>query len=599
MMIDRTVDRIEGWASGTLGAMGRRIAERVLFHAARMRDARYLGFTLVIPFLALVAVPLWLADSVALNRWIFDYAMPLDMSLRWLHGHVPHLDFQTPVGVTYWLIQGWATDLMGGVDARTPIVANFLAVVPIVVGAWILLRPRLSGGLLGLAVLASVLFVISPRSPGDIPGEISFLAAYNKIGLSLLAVLLLAMFVEPRQVRTQKGRWLDGAVIGFFLLWLIYLKVTFAAVAVLGIIAAFHYAPWNRFSTGLAVAIACAGIILVDWFAGINAAYFGDVSSTAAAGPAIRYGKMLRDIADSRLTIVLYLACLVIYWRLSVAAPAVKRANVIVSLGLFVAGVVAMNQVHDNALAVSYVALLVLAQSAIDETAYDDEVRRWKSFMPPLIGAVALIMTSMLADAVSSARYYSATKHGGVGSHPSSFCDDPEIPVCRIVYQVFDTSEHDWVRPLPNPTFAATTGTVDVAERDADHLSIAAMLDMCNAREDCVFWKVQEQLYQLLNQHMQPGDKPLFLGFSNILPYAYQVEPPKHIPAWLDVNRNISADAHPEPEVIFKDVTLLAVPQVYFQIGRISGLNDIYKDDIPSFFDLVAETDSWQIWRKR
>lgn len=599
LAVDRFIDFLERWVVGIAVNVGRHIGERVLVNASRVPNARFSGFTLVIPFLALVAIPLGVAQSIALNIWVLDYSLPLDTSLRWLHGHIPHIDFQTPIGAAYWVNQGLATVLMGGVDARTPIVANFIAVLPIIISAIALLRCRLSGGLFGLMVLASMLLVISPRSPGDIPGQISFLAAYNKAGLSILAVLLVAMFIEPLRARSDLRQTLDAVVFGLLLFWLVYLKVTFAAVAVLAAIAALHYAPRNRRVILLGTAFAVVGIALTGWLAGINAAYFGDVSDAAAAGDAIRYGKLLRDLVDSRLTIVVYLISVILYWRLSAATPKVKQSNLVISLGIFLVGLLAMNQVHDNYLALCFVALLVLAQKGIVEAADGRNHVRWKSFMPPLIGAVTLIMAAMLADAISSVYYYSSTRNAGVGAHPSSLCEQPKTPICRIVYQVFDPSDGDWVRPLPNPEFAPRGQLEETAGGDDGLLSVGAMLDQCDAREDCLFWKIQEQLYLLLNQHIRADDRPFFLGFMNVLPYTYQIEPPKHVPSWLDVGRNISQESHPDPELLFSDVTLLAVPKVYFDVGRIPGLNEIYEDDIPSFFDLVVETDSWEIWRKR
>jgi len=595
---ERVVNALERWVVGVAGGLGRRLGGRILHHAVNVPNARFSGFTLVVPFLALVAIPVIISDSVMLNAWIFDYSLPLDTSLRWLYGHIPHLDYQTPIGASYWLLQGVATDLFGGADARTPILANFIAVLLIIAGTIALTRSRLSGGIFGLLILAGALLVISPRSPGDIPGQISFLAAYNKAGLSILVILLVGMFVEPRQIRSKFGQILDASVIGLFLLWLVYLKVSFAGVAFVGCIAALHYAPRNRSAIVLGVALTALGIALIGWLSGINAAYLSDISDTAAAGGAVRFGKMLRDVVDSRLTIVVFLLCVALYWRMSAASPAVKRSNLVVSFGLFLAGIAAMNQVHDNYLALSFLALLVLAQRSIGEANSDGGQVRYNSFVPPLIGAVALVTTATLSDAISSVHYHTESRKFGPAGHPSSICDQSEVPVCRIVYQVFDASGSDWVVPLPSPTFASPSNAEGRSARGSDSQSISAMLEACDASEDCLFWKIQEQLYLLLNQHIRPEDKPLFLGFSNILPYYYQVEPPKNVPAWMDFGRNISEESHPSPQTLFSDITLLAVPRVNFKTARMPGLNETYQDDIPAYFDLVAETDSWAIWRR-
>lgn len=587
------VAAVERWAVNLGAGLAGRVGGRILHHVHNIPKARFLGFTLILPFVALVAIPIMAADLVVLNAWIYDYTLPLDTAWRWLHGQMPHVDYQTPIGVAYWLVQGWAAALLGGADARSPILANFIAVLPIILGAIVLLRARLSGGVFGLAMLACVLLVISPRSPGDVAGQISFLAAYNKVGMSALAVLLFAMFVEPRSLRTRTGQAIDATVIGLFLLWLIYLKVTFAAVALVGCVAALHYAPRNRPAVLFGSALAVCGVALVDWFSGINAAYFKDIGEAAAAGGALRLGKMIVDVDSSRLTIVVFIVAVALYWRLSQAEAAVKRANAVVAVGLFLAGVAAMNQVHDNYLALSFVALLVLGQRSLSESGPSGAAKdKLRCFAPPLLGAAFLIVTAMLSDAISSAHYYSAGRGLAVGEHRSSVCDDPRAPVCRLVYQVIETTDAEWARPLPSPALAQTDASSEIE-------SIGEMIAECDGREDCLFWKVQAQLYDLLNRSATADDTLLFLGFSNILPYYYQTRPPKHVPAWLDMERNISVESHPAPAKIFSDVSLLIVPKVNFKVGRISGLNELYRDDIPDFFDILVETDSWQIWRKR
>ena len=126
-MIDRGIDRCEKWAVRFVVLVAQLVMRRVAVNVAKVPDARFSGFTLVIPFLALVAIPLLVTDLVTLNIWVFDYSLPLDTSLRWVYGHVPHIDYPTPIGISYWLLQGFATDLIG-IDARTPIIANFLRV---------------------------------------------------------------------------------------------------------------------------------------------------------------------------------------------------------------------------------------------------------------------------------------------------------------------------------------------------------------------------------------------------------------------------------------------------------------------------------------
>jgi hypothetical protein len=599
-MIDRLIEASEGAVATLCGKAGRVVGRRLVANAHELAAARFDGLTVAVPLLLLLSVPVLLGDQIILDSWWVDFALPLDTSLRWAHGQVPHIDYQTPVGAAYWLIEGLATELVG-VRPKSVVVANFLAAVPIALGGYLLARRRLSGGITGLFVLAVVSLVISPRAAGDMPGQVSFFAAYNKYGLAILAILLVTLFVEPRRAHGRLASAAEVGIVAFLLLWLIYLKVTFAAIAGAGALVALHYAPGNRRLVASALVVAALAVVGVGLLTGINEPYVRDLRLAAEAGPPFRWAKTLIDLYSSPVALFVLALSLVAYWRASGAEDRVRVANVVVTLGLFAASVLAMNQVHDKALPLTFAVLVVLAQRALGQRpAADDDAqaatRRLHAFVPPLLGATALVAIALVADLISVTFYH---RYQG-DERLVAFCDDPEAPACSIVYNIFREDVAERMAPFPDPRVAATAPSPPAMTPAGEgYATIMELYENCDADENCLFWKLYEQLFVMLDGQVTKSDRPYFLGFMNILPYYYQVAPPRHVLAWIDFDRNLSRRSHPDPEVLFSDVTLLVVPRVDFDLGWVPELEELYGADIARLFIKIAETETWTIWRRR
>ncbi|MDP6952699.1 MAG: hypothetical protein QGF53_08045, partial [Alphaproteobacteria bacterium] len=283
----RWIERLEDGLAMAAAATWVLLCARARANARGLVKARFAGMTLALPLLIGMSIPLLTSDLVILNSYVVDYALPLDTSLRWWHGQVPHLDCQTPIGAAYWLVQGLGVELTG-LDPKSPLVANMLVAVFLGLSGTILAWRRLSGGLAGLFLFAVLMMVISPRSTGDLPGQMSFLGAYNKWALGALAILFMAFFLEPRRRWRPAGRVSEALAVGSLLLLLVYLKVTLAAVAVAGAFFALHYAPANRWLSLFGLVLAAAGVAVVELAAGINGAYLSDIERASASVPLLR-----------------------------------------------------------------------------------------------------------------------------------------------------------------------------------------------------------------------------------------------------------------------------------------------------------------------
>ena len=186
------------------------------------------------------------------------------------------------------------------------------------------------------------------------------------------------------------------------------------------------------------------------------------------------------------------------------------------------------------------------------------------------------------------------------GEDVISFCDDRSVPVCGVAYAIFndDSAAIARAHPFPIPDWVHARAPVPDSS-GATGRTVIDMYRMCDMLDPCVFWLMYEQLFALVNEELKPDDRPYMLGFMNILPYAYMVDPPLNVPAWIDNDRTISKAAHPDPDVLFADVTLLVVPEVDFGSGWQTGLWGVYGDAVQARFVKVAETEAWSLWRPK
>lgn len=540
----------------------------------------------------LTAVP-FATDLIVLNRATVDFSYPLDTALRWAFGHWPHRDYQTPVGIVYWLLQGLAGAVLD-ISAKAIFLANLIAAALIGLAGAVLVRHRLAPSHAAILMTGLPALVLSPRMFGDPAGLISYLAPYNKSGLAILGVLFTAQFLARRDGARPGLLGAEPLVAGLLIGWLIFLKLNFAALAVVGGIAALYFAPANRRS--IIGSFLVAGIVtaIVAATTGIGGAYLGDIRTVSTAGDVFRTSKLAADIVGSLPTLALFAAALVAYRISSGSAAWPRSENLIVALGLCTACIAAMNQVHGHELPLVFVALIVLAERALRETSTNQDLAYANA--APMLAALFLVLLPVAKD-LGTIRLYVTEQTDG---NAIRFCNAPEVPACTVSYAFFDAHALRTLAPFPKPALGIEHAPPeDIANYTRDAKNIAAHLNLCQENPLCALWSIYSELYGLLNLVMAQDDRAFLLGFMNPVPYYYGIEPPKDVPAWIDMGRTVSEDVHPDAAVMFSDVTLLIVPKTELAQDYRPGLFAIYEDDIRTRFAVVAETESWSIWRKR
>jgi hypothetical protein len=547
---------------------------------------------------AAIAVPPLFLETIVLNRALIDFHLVLDTMQRWRFGHWPHIDYQTPIGAAFWVVLGVGTEIVG-TDPRALFVANLLSASFIGFAGYWILRDRMTPTGMALVLSGLVLIVVAPRMMGDQIGRISFLAPYNKTGLSLLGLIAAAFILEPLTSSSAYRHHVRVILTGALLIWLIYLKLNFALIAILVGLAALFFIPrnWSFILPSLAVGI--GGAFLFGAVSGIGGAYLNDIAAVAEVGPVFRWSKLGDDLHKGIPSITLVGLCGMSYLLSSQAAWTTRLRTLTLVAGVMLAGILAMNQVHEPALPLAFLALVVLSERAANEsvavkTTIHPRVRPAFMVIPGLACGALLVLLTLYGE-LETLDYY---RDNQAGPRIVRICANQEAHICRISYLDEMAAQALGSLALPSPQNSEKEVTPDAIEAVISATRpIPDIIAMCLDRDICVDVLLRRQLVELLNLMMRPDDRPLYLGFSNFLPYFYDLEPPRRVLAWYDMDRTLLPDSHPDPAAALSDVTLLVSPRLSLLRDYEPGLEDVFAKEIENRFVLIVQTEAWSIWR--
>lgn len=195
------------------------------------RQHRLYAFAWVPP-IALACI-LLSSRGIVVVDFLHDAFIAFDLSWRSAQGQVPHLDFHTPIGQAY----SWPFALLarfGDARVSTLLRADVLVAAFVLILSFSSLKRRLSPLFFGLTAMAIATIAMTPRSymgEGWIDSY-TFLAPYNAWGWAVLLPAALIAMIPPEGSPRLRFDVLDGVVLGVLLASLYYLKMTYAAVAI-------------------------------------------------------------------------------------------------------------------------------------------------------------------------------------------------------------------------------------------------------------------------------------------------------------------------------------------------------------------------------
>ena len=222
------------------------------------------------------------APDLAINYTHHDMFIPLGAAWRTLQGQWPHSDFYTSLGLAYFWLHGAAAWLWG-LDGKVVIRANLLALPFVLVPGLILAWQRLDAL---FTILLAMIPTALTTAPVFLDGPlriIAELADYNRIGAAICALVCLWVFCPRR----WPARWLlvvEPVMLGLLMLILLYLKLTFFALAVviMGVGCRVRGRFWRE-ATG-AAGVAIAGVVVLEIVhPGLMISYLADIRRAGAA----------------------------------------------------------------------------------------------------------------------------------------------------------------------------------------------------------------------------------------------------------------------------------------------------------------------------
>lgn len=550
-------------------------------------------------FSALAAITL-LTRGISIDLYHADYFFVVDATWRAASGHIPHVDFPTPIGQAFYWPFYVVTSLASPTGA-TLLYANLLVAAVILAGAVVALPSRLSPLLYFLAAAAMVASVVTPRDMNTLM-DFSFLAPYNRWPWPILGLVALIALV-PRRDKQASADLLDGMVLGTAVALLAYIKVTyFIAAAALVLLALLSRQMSVRVAI-IAAATAAAFALCVELLFQNNLLYLQDMMDTAKAAEGhteeddFRARKLVKMTPFSLLYVAAILG-IAWLWSPSTSLRAwSSRVNkpLLLSLATAGAGFLVSYQNHPVREPGTYVfAVLILAELMRREFSpggprtlkkgtwlvwiADRQVRK-------RIGWIGVVLATGLfttLDVGASLAHTVRTSSGNVCTVPA-FNGTPLADFLQKPEAIFPGQAGS----QRYKTCSLLPSTPPVWNPPND------------AQGELYFVAAASHAMPLIRAHARPSDKILALSWSNPYSAALRTEPVRGSLPWWHSGRSYSEQIHPEPEALISETTLVLQSVAPIFSGTAEPLWKIYGPTIEARFVPVAENEVWRLWRRK
>ncbi len=541
-------------------ARGRSRVDRLLYGST---SARQVAGWAALP--ALAGVALLLAPGRVFSREMtWDLLYNLAGAWHLHHGQVAHVDFHTPLGaLTFELTRvGFA---IAGAVPQAALAGPLILLVPALAAAALAAARRLP---LLPAVIFTVyvtLLIVMPANAGDHPNAYSLAMSYNRWGWSAVTILCLVLFVPPRP--GGERRWLDPLIGGALLLFLFYLKFTYAVAGFGAVAAALVLMPHVR--RHWPVWVAAAGAIIAVAVLPHNHAYLADIWMAAASGHA------RTDLSYQLLSVVanrgefaingVAVLCLVWLWQRGWAERAHVAASLVV-LGLGVAVLSQNAQVGDMPVTmVSFFLIYRLLWPSPDGAVTLASPQAATVMMALLIWPALAVAAE---TATLSAYYRAASRTDRLVQATETNLRGLAVPADgRELEETLASGPYQVHSPLRDPPL-----------RDplTQHQYLRSLLEAA-----------------ALFAGDDPPSRVLVLDQVNAMPFVLGYPPPRGGVLWL-----LPEERPRRAEEVFDDVDVVLVPK-YSTLARSTVFAlDTYGDYLSRSFPLRHDTASWMVLRR-
>lgn len=529
--------------------------------------ACFTGFLIAAFLIALAATGTYIsANSI-------DYLFMVEQGWRLAQGQIPYRDFLTPIGPVFYALVDAIEHISHG-DPAAYRLTGYLAMLLFGPGlVWICWR-RLPGR---LSVLIAISFAIMPISPTPRDGrffDFEFLALYNSFCWPLMATVIVGALFESRRDTRRIEAAIEGLAIGLALVGLLGLKLTHGIVGGGVLSAGLLLRPRNR----PALAIACLFVLSVIAIAILAAPdllhqYLIDLVNVGKANnlPERFRLKLQNYVYNDVATLLVSLFAIWLIDKYRQYHPTlVNYRETIAAITIFVAAYAEAANDHDDTPAsiILLFALLWLTAMRANLPIGGLAGQGYRKAKTCLLALPLLLWTALPLANSSLALIF----------HSLSFWLQPatawpaNLPENAPVLRGFK---------IPGPL--AGNAAIPIEKLDERSAYLRAL---------------QDGITTLQALHLDHA-RIYEARFNNILSWLLQAPSPKGVLAWLDMDRTFSKQSHPPADTYLADVDVLLISKLPYDLPWSHFFLDIYGSAIHRDFDLIRETDCWQIYRRR
>lgn len=507
--------------------------------------------------------------------WVQDIFIPLEGVIHLQHGQLPHLDFGSPVGGLYYLIEYLPT-LIAPLSARTVLWSNLIvALAAFFIVAWIAYG-RLPAWLAATASLYVGLVALSTRQLGEKLTVVTNNASYNRWSWAILAGLaLLVALPHPRE--TQRTTAIDGGVVGLLLAALFMIKITYFVAGfgllILALATVRRSAPL-RF--GVAAAIVLVVVLLsVQILTGMIGAYLAEMRATVAVQPSkLRLASaftLALAFAPGGLVVVL----LALWAPRRSSGPWATLSPILFALAIFAAGWAVAVQNHPEpenpmlpiAALVAWYGGRSSDETETGEIALQDGTGQLLAVLRRLASPL-VIAGVFLLPMVQDIGTLMWTARGAVIVDPKlAWLQSTPLRDLRVMATPWRTDP-----PTPSGAFG----------------------------NDVQYLEVLGEGTALLRSHIGKRKDVTILPFAwdNPWPTLLGVRPVRHELAWWHDGRTFNSKIYPDAAVLLGQIDYIIVPKRDYMYDTTITMLAIYEPNLRRDFHPVGKAENWTLYAR-
>jgi hypothetical protein len=492
-----------------------------------------------------------------------DALLLLDDGWRVLNGQVPHRDFHTPLGPVEFLVVAAGMKLSHG-SAQGIAIGIAAFGLALGVWAWLVSRNRMPPLLASLATAWTVLTATCPTPLGFDPRYLSCAMIYNRQGYAVLGIIL----IECAFAR-ERNRFWGGFSSGLALALLVFLKLNFFGVAALTLLAtvSLSRAALSRV-WGICAGAATLALALFVYPRFSFAAFFADMSFVAhARGSSLNIAGLLHGAALCVRSGSFWLVIAMALGVVILSPPQERR--------------------HGRILTLTLLSVIVLASGPLflQTNSLENRCQLASLWIIVLLDPVSELHLRLKANKLATLALTAAC----LGGIAAAFVPDVSSTLNLLSYSTSSKQASGIIIPAPGMEkmrFYDSTSFYDkVKFGDGDGAYYAEILvDGMN----------------LLNTQTRPDETILALGFHNPFSYLLRRTPAAGGSSYLFVGNSMSENHMLPSSSVLDHADLMILPENE-GTHRASDqfIQSYYGDDLLRNFDFVANSNYWELYRRK